>query len=69
MRTQAGAQLRLTLRGARYRAMVSLNAYGITQHAIVGVDPAQNDLTYGMIASLHDRRNTLTVVLIGALAV
>ncbi len=56
------------LRGAGCRALVSLKAYGIIQHAIVGVDPAEDGFNYDVITWLRDGRNTLTVVLIGTLA-
>lgn len=45
--------------------MVSLNAYGVTQPAFEGVDPAEDGFTYDVTSWLHDGCNTLTVVLIG----
>jgi hypothetical protein len=65
MQIQAGERLRLTLWSAGGRAMVSLNTYGITQPALVGVDPAEDGFTYDVTSWLHDGCNTLTVVLIG----
>jgi hypothetical protein len=65
---RAGEWLHLTLRGAGCRALVSLEAYGIIQRAIVGIDPAEDEFTYDVIGWLREGRNTLTVVLIGTLA-
>ncbi|POR40926.1 hypothetical protein CRT23_21455 [Methylobacterium sp. V23] len=65
MQIQAGERLRLTLWGAGCRAMVSLNTYGVTQPALVGMDPAEDGFTYDVTSWLHDGCNTLTVVLIG----
>lgn len=65
MHIQAGERLRLTLWGAGCRAMVSLNAYGVTQPALAELNPAEDGFTYDVTAWLHDGCNTLTVVLIG----
>lgn len=46
--------------------MVSLNAYGVTQDAVVGIDPAEDGFTYDVTAWLHGGCNIPTVVLIGA---
>src|ERR1700712_3142370 len=69
MHIRAGERLRLTLWGAGGRAMVSVNAYAVTQPAIEGIDPSEDGFTYEVTSWLHPGRNTLTVVLIGPVAV
>ena len=46
--------------------MVSLNTYAVTQPALEGLDPSLDGFTYDVTPWLHEGRNTLTVVLIGA---
>ena len=66
MQLRSGEQLRLTLLGVGGRAMVSVNAYAVTEPAFEGVDPSLDGFTYDVTPWLHPGRNTLTVVLIGS---
>ena len=62
----AGERLRLTLSGAGSRAVVSVNAFAVTEPAFADRDPVEDGFTFDVTGWLHVGRNTLSVVLIGA---
>lgn len=66
MHIRGGERLRLTLWGARDRAVISINTFAVTEPAIEGMTACEDGFVHDVTRWLVVGHNILTLVLIGA---